>query len=267
VRKVRALLRACHPEPTAAVTLVAALLAVVVGRGPGAVAAVAVAVLSSQLAVGWTNDWLDAPRDALTGRRDKPIPTGQVSRRTVGIAALLAALLTVPLAWLSGPVPAAFLIVGMIFGLLYDWPLKFTVASPLPYLVAFGALVAFVAGTGSWWLIASAAMLGGGAHFINVLPDLADDLRSGVRGLPHRIGPTGSWVAGGTLLVAATATLALGPPGPPSWPSLAVLAAAVFVLPAGWYLSRRPGSRAAFRSVLLVALADVVLLLALGTAH
>jgi 4-hydroxybenzoate polyprenyltransferase len=264
---VRGLLRACHPEPTAAVTLVAALLAVMVGDGPGAVAAVAVAVLSSQLAVGWTNDWLDAPRDAMTGRRDKPIPTGQVSRRTVGIGALVAALLTVPLAWLSGPVPASFLILGTAFGLLYDWPLKFTAASPVPYLIAFGSLAAFVAGTGSWWLIVSAALLGGGAHFVNVLPDLADDLRSGVRGLPHRIGATGSWVAGGTLLVAATATLVFGPAGRPSWLGLAVLAASLVVLPAGWYLSRRPGSRAAFRSVLVVALADVVLLLALGTAH
>ncbi|HEY2671939.1 MAG TPA: UbiA family prenyltransferase [Rugosimonospora sp.] len=264
---MRGLLRACHPEPTAAVTLVAALLAIVVGHGPGAVAAIAVAVLGSQLAVGWTNDWLDAPRDALTGRRDKPIPAGAVSRRTVGIGALVAAVATVPLALLSGPVPASFLIVGMICGLLYDWPLKFTAASPVPYLVAFGALAAFVAGTGSWWLILAAALLGGGAHFVNVLPDLADDLAAGVRGLPHRIGATGSWVAGGTLLVAATAALVFGPAGPPSWPGLAVLAAAVVVLPAGWYLARRPGSRAAFRSVLVVALADVILLLVSGTAR
>ncbi|GIH21126.1 membrane protein [Rugosimonospora africana] len=263
---MRGLVRACHPEPTLAVTLVATLLAIVAGRGPAAVAAVAVAVLGSQLAVGWTNDWLDADRDARAGRRDKPIPAGQVSRRTVGAGALIAALATVPLALLSGPAPAGFLIGGMIAGLLYDWPLKFTAASPLPYLVAFGALAAFVAGTRAWWLIVAAALLGGGAHFINVLPDLADDVAAGVRGLPHRIGLTGSWVVGGTLLVAATAVLVFGPAGPPSWPALGVLAAAVVVLPTGWYLSRRPGSRAAFRSVLVVALADVILLLVSGTA-
>jgi protoheme IX farnesyltransferase len=263
----RGLLRACHPEPTVAVTLVATLLAIVVGHGPARVAAVAVAVLGSQLAVGWTNDWLDAERDAAAGRRDKPIPAGQVSRRTVGTGALTAALLTVPAAFLSGPVRAPFLIVGMIFGLLYDWPLKFTVASPLPYLVAFGGLAAFVAGTGAWWLIVAAALLGGGAHFVNVLPDIADDLRAGVRGLPHRIGPRYSWAASGVLLIAATATLVLGPAGRPSWAGLAVLAAAALLLPAGWHLSRRPGSRAAFQVVLVVALADVILLLLSGTTR
>ncbi|GAA5202205.1 UbiA family prenyltransferase [Rugosimonospora acidiphila] len=262
---MRGLVRACHPEPTAAVTIVAALLAIVVGRSAGAVAAITVAVLASQLAVGWTNDWLDAGRDAETGRQDKPIPRGEVSRRTVGVGAVIAAVATVPLALLSGPVPGVYLIVGMICGLLYDWPLKFTPASPAPYVVAFGALAAFVAGTRFWWLIVAAALLGGGAHFVNVLPDLEDDLRSGVRGLPHRIGPTASWAAGGTLLVAATAALVFGPAGAPSWPGLAVLAAAVVVLPTGWYLSRRPGSRAAFRSVLVVALADVILLLVSGT--
>ena len=53
---------------------------------PGSVATVAGAVLASQLAVGWSNDWLDARRDQLAGRRDKPIPRGAVDRRLVGVA-------------------------------------------------------------------------------------------------------------------------------------------------------------------------------------
>jgi 4-hydroxybenzoate polyprenyltransferase len=97
------------------------------------------------------------------------------------------------------------------------------------------------------------------------LPDIADDTRTGVRGLPHRLGPTGSWLVGGALLLSATAVLVFAPRATPSWVGLGILAVSVLVLPAGWYLSRRPGSRAPFRAVLIVALADVVLLLISGT--
>jgi protoheme IX farnesyltransferase len=264
------LLRACHPEPTAAVTLATALLAVVVGRGAAGAAAAAVAILASQLCVGWNNDWLDAERDARSARRDKPIPSGQVSRRTVGVAAAVAGPATVALGLLSGWPAALAVTVALAGGLAYNWPLKGTIASPVPYLVSFGCLTAFVvlglpgAPLPPWWLFVAAAALGGGAHFANVLPDLEDDLRTGVRGLPHLLGPNGSWLAACGLLGAATAVLVFGPPGRPSRVALVVLAVAVVVLPIGWYASRRLGSRAAFRAVLVIAVADVVLLLLSG---
>jgi 4-hydroxybenzoate polyprenyltransferase len=263
------LLRASHPEPAAAVTAVAALLALAVGRGPVGALAVGVTLAASQLCVGWTNDWLDADRDTAVGRPDKPIAQGRVSRRAVGLAAAVAGLLVVPLAALSGPWAALVATVGLVSGLAYDWPLKFTVLSPLPYLVSFGTLPAFVVlgkpATPPWWMIIAAALLGGGAHFVNVLPDLADDARTGVRGLPQRLGATGSWLAGGTLLLSATGILVFAPRGAPSRTGLVILAAAAVALPVGWARSRRPGSRAPFRAVLLVALADVILLLISGT--
>jgi heme o synthase len=263
------LLRSAHPEPAAAVTAIAALLAIVVGRGVVGVLAVAATLGASQLCVGWLNDWLDAARDAQVGRVDKPVAAGRISRRAVGVAAVVAGLAVVPLALLSGPSAAAAATLGLVSALAYDWPLKFTLASPLPYLVSFGTLPAFVVlgkhVTPPWWMIVAAALLGGGAHFVNVLPDLTDDAQTGVRGLPHRLGPTGSWLAGGGLLLGATAVLVFAPAGAPSWAGLAILVAAAVVLPIGWYASRRPGSRAAFRAVLLVALADVVLLLISGT--
>jgi heme o synthase len=268
-RRALWLLRSAHPEPAAAVTVVAALLAVVVGRGPGGVLAVAATLAASQLCVGWVNDWLDAERDATVGRTDKPVAAGKVSRRAVGVAGLVAGLAVVPLALLSGVPAAAAAAIGLASGVLYDWPLKFTVASPLPYVVSFAVLPAFVVlgkpGTPPWWMVLAAGLLGGGAHFVNVLPDLADDVRTGVRGLPQRLGPTGSWLVGGILLLSATVVLVFGPSGAPSWAGVAILAVASVTLPVGWYLSRRPGSRAPFRAVLVVALADVVLLLISGT--
>jgi heme o synthase len=269
------LIRAAHPEPAAAVTAVSALLAVAVGHRGWAVAAIAAAVLASQLAVGWVNDWLDAGRDAAVGRIDKPAATGEISPRTVGAAGAVAALATVPLALTCGLPAAVAATTGLLSALLYDWPLKFTPASVVPYMVSFAALPSFVvlalpgAPAPPAWLPAAGALLGGGAHFANALPDLSDDARTGVRGLPHRLGAGGSRLAAAGLLLAATLVLVFGPPGPPSWAGLAAVAAAVVVLPIGWYAGRaaaRRGARpvAVFRAVLVVALIDVLLLVSSG---
>lgn len=258
-----------------AVTAVAGLLAAGVGHRPSAVPLVAGTVLASQLCVGWVNDWLDAARDAAVGRADKPAATGAVSRRTVGVAGVAAAGCTVALALPCGPVAAVAAVVGLVSALSYNWPLKFTPLSVLPYLTSFAALPAFVvlalpgAPVPPGWLLLAGALLGGGAHFANALPDLADDLRTGVRGLPHRLGPTGAQLASAGLLFAATVTLVVGPPGPPTWAGLAAVATAAVVLPAGWYAARaatRAGGRpvAIFRAVMLVALIDVVLLIGGG---
>jgi 4-hydroxybenzoate polyprenyltransferase len=262
------LFKACHPEPTVAVTTVAALLALATGRGITGALAVAVTVLASQLAVGWCNDAVDAVRDIAVGRPDKPIVAGAVSRRTVAVAAVVAATLTVPLALLSGVRAGGVATIGLASALLYNWPLKFTIASVLPYAVSFAALPTFVVlgvSRPPWWLVAAGALLGAGAHFANVLPDIHDDARTGVRGLPHRMGARMSAAVAGGLLFAATAALAFGPPGPPSWAGTwAFVGAAVILVAGGYVASRRPASRAAFRSVLLVAVLDVLLLLSAG---
>ncbi len=275
-RSLAGLLRAAHPEPGGAVTIALTLLAVGVGHRGWSLVGVAAAVAATQLSVGWVNDWLDAGRDAVAGRIDKPVATGAVSRRTVGVAGLVSSLvipvLGIPFGWAA---TACITLIG-VFALLYDWPLKSTAFSVVPYLVAFGLLPAFVVlalPSGVLpppWLVAAGALLGGGAHFANVLPDLADDARTGVRGLPHRMGARWSQVAAAVLLLGATVALVLGPPGPPSWAGVAAGTAAVVVLPLGWYASRRAlasGTRpvAMFRAVIVVALIDVVLLVTAGT--
>ncbi|SCE73936.1 4-hydroxybenzoate polyprenyltransferase [Micromonospora viridifaciens] len=274
--RVLGLVKASHPEPTAAVTGVAGLLAAGVGHRPAGVAAVVLTVLASQLAVGWSNDALDAHRDAAVGRTDKPVVSGAVRRRPLAYAAVAAAVLTPLLALLlTTGAAAAWVTLGLVSALLYNWPLKSTAVSVLPYAFSFGALPAFVllALPGSppppVWLVAAAAFLGAGAHFANVLPDLADDARTGVHGLPHRLGPAGSRLAAAGLLLAATVTLVVGPPGPPSWAGLSAIAVAAVVPALGSYAERvsvRAGGRqvAAFRAVMVVALIDVCLLVANG---
>jgi 4-hydroxybenzoate polyprenyltransferase len=265
------LLKAAHPEPGAAVTVGATMLAAIAGQGIGGTVAVAVTIAASQFATGWHNDWLDADRDRAAGRTDKPIPAGAISRRAVGLAAAISALVTLPLALLSGWPAAVAATVGLAASLTYNAVLKFTAFSVLPYVVAFAALPAFVvlglpgAPAPPWWLLAAGATLGGGAHFANVLPDFEHDARTGVRGLPHRLGELGSVLAAAGLLIAASALLVLGPPGPPTTVGLLGLGAASVILLIGGYWQRRaPGSRAAFRTVIIAALIDVALLLTAG---
>jgi heme o synthase len=257
-----ALVRATHPEPAAAVTLVAGGLALAVGHDLPSAGLVTATVAASQLAVGWSNDAIDAPRDFAVRRAGKPIVEGRVSRRTVALAAALAAAATVGLA-LSLPAAAGVVaLVALVSGLGYDWPLKLTALSVVPYAVSFAALPAFVVlalpETPPWWLVVAGGLLGAGAHFANALPDLADDAATGVRGLPQRFGSGGSGLAAAGLLLAATVVLVFGPPGT-SWTRLGALVVAAVALPAGW----RAGQL--FRAFIVVALIDVGLLLVGGS--
>lgn len=269
-----ALARSCHPEPTVAVTVLLTGLAVTTGRDAVGVILVAAAVLTGQLSIGWLNDHLDAERDAAVGRRDKPVVDGAVSARSVGVAAGVAAVLCVPLSLASGLLAGTLHLVAVAAGLAYDLGLKSTRGSVLPYAVCFGLLPVFVVlGAGAappWWLPVAGALLGSGAHFANVLPDLDDDRATGVRGLPHRLGAGGSRVAAAVLLLAASIVLVVGVLGSaaaiPVPVAVAAPVVAAGVLVAGFAAGRRRGSRAPFRAVLVVALIDVALLLAAGPA-
>lgn len=250
-----------------AVTGATALLAAVAGRSPAGVVGVGAAVLAGQLSVGWSNDARDAERDRVTGRADKPVAAGDVSVRSAWWAAALAAAACVPLSLLSGWRAAVAHVTAVIFAWGYNLGLKATVLSILPYAVAFGLLPAFVTlglpghPFPARWAVLGGILLGAGAHLANALPDLAGDLATGVRGLPHRLGAAATRVAAALLLVAAGLVLALGPghPGPLAVAAVAVSGAcAAAGLLAGM---RRPGSRIAFRVVLVAAVVDVALLL------
>jgi 4-hydroxybenzoate polyprenyltransferase len=265
-----ALARATHPGPAVAVTVVGTLLAVAAGVGPGRTALVCAAVLAGQLSIGWSNDWLDADRDRAVARPDKPVVQGAVEPRLLRTAALASLVAAVVLSLLLGVVPGLLLLVLVASGWAYNAGLKRTVASGVPYVTGFGALPAGVVAaapgtpTAPWWLVAAGGALGAAAHLANVAPDIEDDLATGVRGLPHRLGPVPSAITCAVLLLGASLVLVLGPDGPPTpagWTGLVVaVPAAVVAALAGSSRARR----LAFPAVMLLTVLDVVLLLTSG---
>ncbi len=212
------LLRACHLEPTLAVTAITTVLALSTGRGSGAVL-VALAVLAGQLSVGWSNDYLDHQRDRAARRTDKPVAAGELSPTFVRDAAVIALVLCIPLSLLSGWRAGVAHLVAVGSAWAYNLGLKSTVVSVLPYAGAFALLPSFVTlglpghPWPPWWATSAGALLGAGAHFTNTVPDLATDAETGVRGLPHRLGPRLSVLLSGALLGGACVLLAIGPPG------------------------------------------------------
>jgi 4-hydroxybenzoate polyprenyltransferase len=265
-----ALLRASHPEPTVMVTAIAVALAVSTGRSGLGVLSVGAAVLAGQLSVGWHNDWLDALRDSAAGRSDKPVVAGDISRRTVASCALIALAAAVPLSFASGWRAALAHLLAVLLAWSYNARLKATLASFVPFAVAFPLLVAFVTLGGPkaswppWWALTAAALLGCGAHLVNAAPDLADDTAAGIRGLPHALGRTRSVSVTVAALLAATLIESFGD-GHAGWEAAVIVTAVALTITAGIVLARRPGSRWLFRSALLAAAIDVVGLVANGS--
>lgn len=253
---------AAHIGPALAVTLLAAAYAGSLAMGPGRTVLVTATVLTGQLSIGWCNDLVDVGRDQAVARTDKPLATGELSPPVVRIACTLALVATVPLSFACGAVAGTVHLVCVAAGWAYNLGLKSTVLSWVPYAVAFGSLPVFVslaepgAGPPPPWVPVAGALLGVGAHLVNVLPDLRDDAATGVRGLPHRLGERGTRVLAVLALAAASGVLALGAsavPRPVLWLGLA----AVAVL-AGVALAAR--GRTPFRAAIGIAAVDVLLL-------
>lgn len=264
-----ALVRASHPQPSAAVTAFAVILAAVAGNPALVCLAVGGAVLAGQLVIGWSNDLSDAARDRVSGRADKPLANGSLDADTLRRALLGAvaavAVLSGLLGWRAGL--ANLWVVG--WGVAYNLGLKSTVVSWLPYAAAFGTLpsVATLAlETPRWpggWAMIAGALLGISANLTNALPDLVDDERTGVRGLPHRLGPSRSLLLAASLLMLVTVLVVFGPAGGPrtvGWAGLVVVMTVVGV----WLRAalRAPASRVTFAGLIGITAVDVVLLAA-----
>lgn len=191
------LIMACHPLPTAAMTIALTVAAALTGRSGTECALVAATILTGQLTVGWMNDVLDRRRDAKVARQDKPVAMGWVDPGTVTFAIACVILLCIPLSIANGTAAGIAHLLAVASAWMYNFWFKKTVLSWVPYAVSFGLLPAFLSygglgggmhgGPPTIAMTVLAAALGIGIHFLNTLPDLVEDNETGIRHLPLRI--------------------------------------------------------------------------------
>lgn len=274
-RTLIAYVRAAHAAPTVVVTALAAGFAAGAGAPARTVGLLAAAVLAGQLSVGWCNDAVDARRDTASGRPDKPVVRGDVTAAALRRAALTALAVCAVLSLALGALPGLLHIAAVASAWAYDLGVKATAASWLPYAISFGLLAATVVTAlpgrpaPQPWVVAATALLGVGAHLANAAPDLEDDLRAGVRGLPHRLGRRATATLAPLVLLVATGIAAVGSgalAGRPALAAGATVAAGALAVCVGVVVVRAPSSRAPFVLAMALAAACVVLLGAGGRA-
>ncbi len=148
-------------------------------------------------------------------------------------------------------------------GWAYNLGLKSTPWSGVMYLLGFAPLPAYAASTlpgqpaPRFWVCVAAGLVGLGAHFANVLPDLDADLSSGVRGLPQlvaaRWGPGAARAAALVLLLSASALLVVEASPARRWIAVAGLCCSCVLAVVGAVGK----GRTPFRAALAIAGADV----------
>ena len=260
MKQVRGLVQACHFGPTVMVSTVAFLIAQALWwEGPAYV--ISIGVLLGQLIVGWTNDLHDYTDDLKHNRVAKPLVSGLITpkqlRAAIAVVTPFAVLVNLfgPLGFKGGTV----YLLGIAFGLAYNFYFKYTPLSPLPYVIAFAALPASIViavdKTPPLWILAAGSLLGVSAHIANVLKDFDEDGLSGIRSFPRIIGERASRFAIAVILLATTVLL-----------NSIISRPALFIVGIiGALLTIKAPRTILFKAIMVVALANLVLLIsALG---
>jgi poly(3-hydroxybutyrate) depolymerase/1,4-dihydroxy-2-naphthoate octaprenyltransferase len=256
MKRLRGLLQACHFGPSVLVTTVAFLIAQALWwEGPAYV--IAVGVLLGQLIVGWTNDLHDYEDDLKHNRVAKPLVSGLITPKQLRTAIFVVTPLAV-IVNLFGPLGlkgGAVYLLGIAFGLAYNFYFKYTPLSPLPYVIAFAALPASVVlavdEIPPLWMMAAGSLLGVAAHIANVLKDFDEDGLSGIRSFPRIIGERASRLSIAVILLATTVLLN----------SVSSRPALLIVGIVGALLTIKAPRSILFKAIMIVALANLVLLI------
>lgn len=212
MQRVKGLLKASHFGPTLLVTAISFGFATYYWwEGPAYV--IAFGVFTGQLVVGWSNDLYDFADDLKHNRQNKPLVSGVITKEYLQ-------------RWLRLMVPFSFIanlagplgingglvyMLGVAFGVAYNFYFKFSPLSPLPFAIAFAALPSCVAIskdiTPPTWMWAGGALFGMAAHFINVIKDMKEDQISEIKGLPQILGTRKSIVVATLLITLGIAVL------------------------------------------------------------
>ncbi len=231
--------RVIHPFPVGLnVAATVALAGIAVDGVPAAadLARLTVAMFCVQAAIGASNDYCDRDLDAIT-KPYKPIVRGLVEPNVALLLAALLALVAAALTATFGPLSLAVGACGLLAGLAYNFRLKRSVLSPLPFMVALPALPIWVwvsldrFANELWWLLPFGPLVGLSVHLSNTVLDLEQDRRAGVRGLAHVLGTERTLaIAWGSFVAALILAVALGFHLDYDWPRFLLGAGAAAVL-------------------------------------
>lgn len=271
-QRLLGLIRATHPLPALAVTALVTGVTAARGARGATLVLVLLSTAAGQASVGWSNDFLDRERDRVARRTDKPIVRGDVSERAVLSGALVAFPLSVALSLPLGLPEAAVVLVAVGSAWLYNAVFKSTTWSFIPYAVSFGLAPVYI-----WlvtsndlppaWIVAAAALMGVAGHLINVIPDLDTDQATAVRGLPHRLGLTGS-LGLACVVLAMVLGIVLAFTAPPVTAQVLASAAAVALIAGLAWAGLRGSGRLGFRlTIAAVGAIVAVFLLSPGASR
>jgi 4-hydroxybenzoate polyprenyltransferase len=186
-------LRASHLLPTIVVTLLSFIFAQPLFALTDAIL-ISFTIFTGQLLVGWSNDLMDYKSDLAQQRIEKPLVNGELGFDSLRLVLFINLPICIAIS-LIGPLGlrgGSLHLFAVGCGIAYNFYFKRTIASPLPYAVAFAALpaVPYLSANESpiYWMSIAGALFGTSAHFANVLKDMESDRSSGIAGLPQRLG-------------------------------------------------------------------------------
>ena len=201
-------LRAAHFGPTVIVTTASFLLSLSQYSIIDSLR-VTIAIFAGQLVVGWSNDFIDAPLDIAAQRTKKPIVSKEINPEQLkkSILVALSAALLLSLFSPLGITGTLIHFLGILSATFYNFKLKPTILSPIPYIVSFGALpwaIYLPAGNHPpLWLYLDFMLIAVAFHFFNVLKDFQWDIKQGIMGIPQRLGRNVSLIISISLVCSA----------------------------------------------------------------
>lgn len=234
MRRAVGLLRAAHFVPTLTVTVISYLLSwrltdITTAFG------IAATVFTGQLIVGWTNDYRDYSDDLVHNRQSKPLVSGLITLKILVRATYLASFVLLALTYF-GPLAGRFgfaHLLAVASAVAYNFKLKATAISFLPYAFSFGLLPVIILGASGQqsqlWMVSLGALFGVGVHLANVFKDLENDRASGIYGLPQLLGIKKSRLGCAISFGGGGLILALNTGEQSAW--FIVLASIIFLIP------------------------------------
>lgn len=192
------LIRSAHPRQAVLTAIGLSVAGVLAGLTTREVTLIAATVLVGQAVLGWHNDLVDQVVDRRHEREGKPISDGRLEPGGVWFVLCCGVLLVIPLSVTSGTVAGLFYLGSLVIGMLTNVLLRKGLFSWVLWAAAFACYPGYLSYAGwagesaggppHWAMVALAAALGVGVHFLTALWGLVADNQDSWTYLPLKAG-------------------------------------------------------------------------------